>query len=93
MDNHVHGELSQDAELHYRQKQACAESQSQLRLWKLMVQRPPEQHGIVGNEQGVAKHDAPSPGDGAQLSKGVEQQVELQDQPEICSNNVQVMRR
>lgn len=90
--NHVHGELSQDTDLHCRQKQAGAKRQSQLR-WEAVVQRPPEQHGIVGNKQGVGKHDDPSPGDGAQLSKGVEQQVELQDQPDICINNVRVMRR
>lgn len=88
MYDHMHGELSQDADLHCRQKQSCAERQSQLR-GEAVVQRPPEQHGVVGDEQGVGKHDDPSPGDGAQAAKGVEQQVELQDQPE---NNVQGMR-
>lgn len=84
----MHWELSQDTDLHCWQKQACAERQPQLR-GEGVVQRPPELHGIVGNQEGVGEHDDPSPGDGAQVAKGVEQEVELQDQPE---NNTQASR-
>lgn len=87
MHNHMHGELSQNTDLDCRQKEASAEGQSQLR-GEAVVQRPPEQHGVVGNQQRVGKHDDPSPGDSAQLPKGVEQQVELQDQPECARRNV-----
>ncbi len=82
MYNHIDGELSQYVGLHHRQDQARANRQPQLGV--AMVQRSPKHQGVVGDEQRVGEHHSPGPGDRAQLPKGEEQQVKLQDQPEIA---------
>lgn len=81
--SHIDGEQSQYAGLHCRQDQARAKRQSQFR-GEAVVKRSPKHQGEVGNEQGVDKHHKPGTGDRPQLPKGKEQQVELQDQPEIA---------
>lgn len=86
MYNHVNRELSQYVGLHCRQGQTHADRQPQLRSGAV-VHRSPKNQGAVGDEEGVGEHQTPGPGDRPQLPKGVEQQVELQDQPEIALEN------
>lgn len=81
--SHVDGKYSQHTGLRCRQDQTRAERKPQLR-GEAVVQRSPKHQREVGHEQGVDKHHSPGPGDRPQLPKGKEQQVELQDQPEVA---------
>lgn len=76
------GERSQHAGLHGRQDQTRRQRQPQFG-GEAVVQRPPDQQRDVGNEQRVDEHERPHPGDRPQLPEGEEEQVELQDQPEM----------
>lgn len=86
MDDHVNRELSQYVGLHCGHGQTNTDRQPQLR-GGAVVHRSPKNQGVVGDEEGVGEHHSPGPGDRTQLPKGIEQQVELQDQPEIALKN------
>lgn len=75
--NNIDGEDSKYAGLYEIQDQPHPQRQPHLG-GDFVVQRAPKQQGVIGNAQGVRKHDGPGYSDRPQLPKGVEQQVKLQ---------------